>query len=230
MASPAARWLPALPRAILVGHLLGHASGLPGHRLFYQRLWAGDLAGAADVRAALVAMAAATEPEAAPGVRATYSDVGYIVLGAILERELHDLGLDGGADDHHGHAALVREGAHLRHQRVGVHLGELLFLHVAHEEHGLARDEPELLTRAQVVHVVEGHRVRGLPLVERGLKRLAHRDHALLVGVAAARCCRSCKRRAIRNSAASPSKAQPTCYFTARPFVVPCKNFVAIGR
>jgi hypothetical protein len=42
---------------------------------------------------------------------------------AVLLGELHDLGLDGGADDHHGHAALLTQRAHLRHQRVGVHLG-----------------------------------------------------------------------------------------------------------
>ncbi len=109
LAAPAARWLPALPPAILVGHLLGHASGLPGHRLFYQRLWAGDLAGTTDVRAALVTMAAATEPESAPGARATYSDVGYIVLGAILER-VGDAPLEDQTATAHRHLGLTATG------------------------------------------------------------------------------------------------------------------------
>ena len=84
--APAARWLPALPSSVTVRHLLGHASGLPGHRLLYERIWAGDLGGAPDPRAALVAMAASTPLEAAPGAAAVYSDLGYVCLGAVLER------------------------------------------------------------------------------------------------------------------------------------------------
>ncbi len=84
--APAVRWLPALPPAITVAHLLGHASGLPCHQPYYERLWAGDLAGADGPRAALVAMAASTAPMTAPGAAAVYSDLGYIVLGAVLER------------------------------------------------------------------------------------------------------------------------------------------------
>ena len=84
--APAVRWLPALPPAITVAHLLGHASGLPCHQPYYERLWAGDLAGADGPRAALVAMAASTAPVTAPGAAAVYSDLGYIVLGAVLER------------------------------------------------------------------------------------------------------------------------------------------------
>lgn len=86
LAAPAARWLPALPSTITIGHLLGHASGLPGHRPLYQRIWAGDLDGADDARAALVAMAAATPLGSAPGAVALYSDLGYQILGAVLER------------------------------------------------------------------------------------------------------------------------------------------------
>ncbi len=86
LAAPAARWLPALPPAITVGHLLGHAAGLPGHRPLYERLWAGDLDGAGDPRSALVAMAAATPAATGPGLVALYSDLGYLVLGAVLER------------------------------------------------------------------------------------------------------------------------------------------------
>lgn len=85
--TPAARYLP-LPAAagITVAHLLGHAAGLPAHRTFYQRIWAGDLGGAPDVRTALVDMAVTTPLERAPGTAAIYSDLGYIALGALLER------------------------------------------------------------------------------------------------------------------------------------------------
>jgi CubicO group peptidase (beta-lactamase class C family) len=82
----AARWLPAVPAGITLAHLLGHASGLPCHRPFFERIWRGDLGGAADPRAALVAMAATAAPERAPGAAAVYSDLGYVVLGALLER------------------------------------------------------------------------------------------------------------------------------------------------
>lgn len=92
------RWLPALPPTVTFGHLLGHGAGLPGHRPLYERLWAGDLAGADDTRAALVAMAGEVAPIAPPGAAAVYSDVGYILLGAALERvadaPLEDLAAD----------------------------------------------------------------------------------------------------------------------------------------
>ncbi|MBK9033502.1 MAG: beta-lactamase family protein [Myxococcales bacterium] len=82
----AARWLPALDRAVTIGHLLGHASGLPAHVKLYERLWAGDLGGADLPRAALVAMASATPLERAPGAAAIYSDLGFIALAAVCER------------------------------------------------------------------------------------------------------------------------------------------------
>lgn len=86
LAAPAARWLPALDRTITVGHLLGHASGLPPHVTLYERLWAGDLDGEADPRTALVAMATRTPLDRAPGTAAVYSDLGFIALGAVCER------------------------------------------------------------------------------------------------------------------------------------------------
>jgi CubicO group peptidase (beta-lactamase class C family) len=82
----AARWLPALPPSIAVAHLLGHASGLPAHRKLYERIWAGELAGGDDGRAALVAMAAATAPEHPAGEAAVYSDLGFVALAALCER------------------------------------------------------------------------------------------------------------------------------------------------
>ena len=84
--APVRRWLPTMDDRITVAHLLGHASGLPAHRKIYERLWAGDLGGAPTARDALVEMACAEPLEAAPGARAVYSDLGYIALGALLER------------------------------------------------------------------------------------------------------------------------------------------------
>jgi serine-type D-Ala-D-Ala carboxypeptidase len=71
---------------IRIVHLLGHAAGLPDYLPFYQRLWAGERAGAASARDALVRMAGETALVDAPGTTTRYSDLGYILLGAALER------------------------------------------------------------------------------------------------------------------------------------------------
>ena len=78
--APAARLLPELGpdhRGITFRHLLAHASGLPAWRPLHTAGRGCD---------ALVAAAAATPLEAAPGTRALYSDLGFILLGAALER------------------------------------------------------------------------------------------------------------------------------------------------
>ena len=80
--APIRRWLPAAASTGTVRHLLGHAAGCAAHVEFFKRLRVGTHE---DPRAELVAMAA-TEPSTAPGVSAVYSDLGYIVLGAIVER------------------------------------------------------------------------------------------------------------------------------------------------
>ena len=88
--APARALLPELDgpdtEAITIAHLVAHAAGFPAHVLFYERIWADDLAGAASPREALVRMAATTPLESAPGTVTRYSDVGYILLGAALER------------------------------------------------------------------------------------------------------------------------------------------------
>jgi CubicO group peptidase (beta-lactamase class C family) len=90
LAAPARSLLPELvaagSEAITIAHLAGHAAGFPDHVKFYERIWSGDLAGAASGREALVRMAGATELVAAPGQVTRYSDVGYILLGRALER------------------------------------------------------------------------------------------------------------------------------------------------
>ncbi|HSM93657.1 MAG TPA: serine hydrolase domain-containing protein [Anaeromyxobacteraceae bacterium] len=105
--APAARWLPGLEgggrERITVRHLLAHASGLPGWRPLFERAMADPVAGraflppaerpAAEPLAAafargeaLVRGAVLAEPlEAAPGERATYSDLGFLALGWVVE-------------------------------------------------------------------------------------------------------------------------------------------------
>jgi CubicO group peptidase (beta-lactamase class C family) len=66
---------------VTIRHLLAHASGLPAHRPFWQARPNG-----AGGRAAVVAAVAREPLEAAPGARSIYSDLGFILLGAALER------------------------------------------------------------------------------------------------------------------------------------------------
>jgi serine-type D-Ala-D-Ala carboxypeptidase len=79
---PISRWLPAATSTGTVRQLLGHAAGCAAHVEFFKRLRVGTHE---DPRAELVAMAGA-EPSGPPGVTAVYSDLGYIMLGAIIER------------------------------------------------------------------------------------------------------------------------------------------------
>ncbi len=76
--APIRRYLPDAASTGTVAHLLGHAAGYAAHVELWKR--PGTLN-----RASLVAQAAA-EPATAPGVTAVYSDLGYIALGAVLER------------------------------------------------------------------------------------------------------------------------------------------------
>ncbi len=64
-------------RSITVAMLLAHSSGLPAHRRLYLE---------AQGREAIQALARHLPLEAAPGTRAEYSDMGFIVLGELLER------------------------------------------------------------------------------------------------------------------------------------------------
>ncbi|HEY3871097.1 MAG TPA: serine hydrolase domain-containing protein [Actinocrinis sp.] len=85
---PVARYLPAYsdgPKAdVTLRHLLTHSSGLPPHRWFH------EMPGPVGQRLA----AAAKEPlTAAPGTQVVYSDIGYILLGAIIA-QVAGVGLD----------------------------------------------------------------------------------------------------------------------------------------
>ena len=80
--APVRRWLPEAATAGTVGHLLGHAAGCAAHVEFFRSLRQG---GHADPYGELIA-SAARNPAAPPGAQALYSDLGYLLLGAILER------------------------------------------------------------------------------------------------------------------------------------------------
>lgn len=79
--APVRHWLPAATTGS-VRQLLGHAAGCAAHVEFFRALRGG---GFADPRGELIARAA-REPAGPPGVAAVYSDLGYLVLGAVLER------------------------------------------------------------------------------------------------------------------------------------------------
>jgi CubicO group peptidase (beta-lactamase class C family) len=72
----AGRFVPGAPGT--VRQLLSHSSGLPAWRPFHERSLAG--------RDAIIAAAASEPPERPPGQASVYSDLGFIVLGAVCER------------------------------------------------------------------------------------------------------------------------------------------------
>jgi serine-type D-Ala-D-Ala carboxypeptidase len=69
---------------VTLRQLLAHSSGLPSYEKLYLR---------AKTRDELLQAAISTELNAAPGTRAEYSDIGFIILGVALER-LADESLD----------------------------------------------------------------------------------------------------------------------------------------
>jgi CubicO group peptidase (beta-lactamase class C family) len=71
-------------REITLRMLLAHSSGLPAYEKLFLR---------AQTRADLLQAALSTPLAAAPGARAEYSDIGFIILGFVLER-LADESLD----------------------------------------------------------------------------------------------------------------------------------------
>ncbi len=82
--SPVVRYLPAFAPAdapgkarITVRQLMTHSSGMPPWRPLYKE--ATDPAGA-------LALALATKPDTAPGLRYVYSDLNFITLGALVAR------------------------------------------------------------------------------------------------------------------------------------------------
>ncbi|MBP6775236.1 MAG: beta-lactamase family protein, partial [Gemmatimonadaceae bacterium] len=79
--APVVRYLPEWTSpgtaAITIRHLLTHSAGLPAWRPFYK-----EATSAIDARAKLFA----TAPDTLPGARFLYSDLGFILLGLVVER------------------------------------------------------------------------------------------------------------------------------------------------
>lgn len=76
--------LPGAASGITLAHLLTHSSGLPKWNAFYATMpgaW-----GTTDTRAAMMQAAIETPLEAPPGTRHAYTDVGFLVLLALLEK------------------------------------------------------------------------------------------------------------------------------------------------
>lgn len=101
-----APWSQACPGAAL-RHLLAHCAGLPAHREYFADL--GPPGGRPDAADRVLRRVCNTPPEYPLAARALYSDLGFMILGAWLERVLDQpldqafanrvawpLGLDGG--------------------------------------------------------------------------------------------------------------------------------------
>lgn len=79
------RWVMGGPPGATVGHLLSHSSGLPAWCSFSDALGV-DGAGSKSKRAEVLAYASSVDPEAPPGASYRYSDIGFLVLCAVLEQ------------------------------------------------------------------------------------------------------------------------------------------------
>jgi serine-type D-Ala-D-Ala carboxypeptidase len=91
---PAGR-IPPEKREITIRHLLTHSSGLPAYKPFYLKLIGLPF----EVRQnKLASMILDTPLDSAPGTAAVYSDLGFMLLGIILE-QLFETGLDRIAED-----------------------------------------------------------------------------------------------------------------------------------
>lgn len=82
--APVRRYLDRASTTGTVRQLLAHSAGCAAHVEFFRALREGTQA---DPYRELVEMAA-REPATAPGVNAVYSDLGFIMLGAVIERVL----------------------------------------------------------------------------------------------------------------------------------------------
>jgi serine-type D-Ala-D-Ala carboxypeptidase len=83
--TPARTWVPDAATPATLAQLLGHAAGCAAHVKFYEDLAARTLAGETPRQALL--RAARQHPLAGtPGETTAYSDLGYILLGELLER------------------------------------------------------------------------------------------------------------------------------------------------
>lgn len=83
----AAQWVPGLAERITVSDLLQHGSGLPAWRPLYTVVDSAGLPwGSVAARGAVLDDIVRGGTEVAPGTRHRYSDLGFLVLGTVLER------------------------------------------------------------------------------------------------------------------------------------------------
>ena len=71
--------------AVTVAHALRHDGGLVAHRPFFEAARVRGVAGRREGHDVVVGAVFSTPPEAAPGDRTTYSDLGFIALGELLQ-------------------------------------------------------------------------------------------------------------------------------------------------
>lgn len=83
--APVRRYLGDAVTPGTVAQLLGHAAGMAPHVRFFEQLAAGERAGQSSARAALIHLACRHPLTYAPGQATVYSDLGYLVLGHVLE-------------------------------------------------------------------------------------------------------------------------------------------------
>ena len=93
LASPIAQWVPGWfdgPRPVRVLDLLNHASGLPAWDQFYLRMPIQPDTATAAQTADEIERQIVAKQRLRPGAQAAYSDLGYILLGRIVERLFDD--------------------------------------------------------------------------------------------------------------------------------------------
>jgi serine-type D-Ala-D-Ala carboxypeptidase len=78
-------WLPDAATTATVAQLLGHAAGCAPHVRFFEQIKAGQLDGESTPRGALLRMARQYPLAYGPGQDTVYSDLGYLLLGHLLE-------------------------------------------------------------------------------------------------------------------------------------------------
>lgn len=86
---PVRRWVPDAATPASVAELLAHTAGCAAHVKFYEQLAADRLDGRLDdtpAREALLRMARSYPLTGEPGRDTAYSDLGYLLLGELLER------------------------------------------------------------------------------------------------------------------------------------------------
>jgi len=80
--APLKPWLPEQPETRTLRQLLNHTSGYPAWKPFFEGV---EPKGTPEARTAILKAARNTPEAAPPGEQATYSDVGFLVLLALLE-------------------------------------------------------------------------------------------------------------------------------------------------